>query len=107
MQAASAFTSVQGAFNWLVDNYPRLADWTASARRVSSFMVSLDALARAENGEGVERIERDDLEGSNLDDAAGVALRLRDLSVTLDDGTVVVKDAEVVNSPGERVLVAG
>ena len=28
MQAASAFTIVQGAFNWLVDNYPRLADWT-------------------------------------------------------------------------------
>jgi len=34
MQAASAFTIVQAAFNWLVDNYPRLADWTASARRV-------------------------------------------------------------------------
>ncbi len=44
MQAASAFTIVQGAFNWLVDNYPRLADWTASARRVASLMVSLDAL---------------------------------------------------------------
>ena len=39
MQAASAFTIVQGAFNWLVDNYPRLADWTASARRVASLMV--------------------------------------------------------------------
>jgi putative ATP-binding cassette transporter len=47
MQAASAFTIVQAAFNWLVDNYPRLADWAASARRVSSFMVSLDALERA------------------------------------------------------------
>ena len=46
MQAASAFTIVQGAFNWLVDNYPRLADWTASARRVASLMVSLDALER-------------------------------------------------------------
>ena len=29
MQAASAFTIVQAAFGWLVDNYPRLADWTA------------------------------------------------------------------------------
>ena len=46
MQAASAFTIVQGAFNWLVDNYPRLADWTASARRAASLMVSLDALER-------------------------------------------------------------
>jgi putative ATP-binding cassette transporter len=102
MQAASAFTIVQGAFNWLVDNYPRLADWTASARRASSFMVSLDALERAEKGEGVERIERND-----MTDSAGAALRLRDLSVTLDDGTAVVKDAEVVIAAGERVLVAG
>ena len=99
MQAASAFTIVQAAFNWLVDNYPRLSDWTASASRVSSMMVSLDALERAEGGEGVERIERGEAEG--------VALRLRDLSVMLDDGTAVVKDAEVVVMPGERVLIAG
>ena len=57
MQAASAFTIVQGAFNWLVDNYPRLADWTASARRVASLQVSLDELERAEIGR-VGRINR-------------------------------------------------
>jgi putative ATP-binding cassette transporter len=99
MQAASAFTIVQAAFNWLVDNYPRLADWTASARRVASLMVSLDALERAEKGEGVSRIER--TEGT------AAALRLSDLSVTLDTGKAVVKDAEVDIMPGERVLVAG
>jgi putative ATP-binding cassette transporter len=102
MQAASAFTIVQAAFNWLVDNYPRLADWTASARRVSSFMVALDALERAENGEGVGRIER-----TEMTEPSGAALRLKHLSVTLDDGTAVVKDAEVTIVPGERVLVAG
>jgi vitamin B12/bleomycin/antimicrobial peptide transport system ATP-binding/permease protein len=97
MQAASAFTIVQYAFNWLVDNYPRLSDWTASACRVSSLMVSLDALERAEKGVG--RIERGEI--------AGAALRLGHLSVTLEDGTTVVKDAEVVIARGERVLVAG
>src|SRR6202011_4778829 len=55
MQAASAFAIVQGAFNWLVDNYPKLADWTASARRVASLIASLEA---AESGDGVGRIER-------------------------------------------------
>jgi vitamin B12/bleomycin/antimicrobial peptide transport system ATP-binding/permease protein len=100
MQAASAFTIVQTAFNWLVDNYPRLADWTASARRVSTLMVSLDALERAERGEGISRIERSD-------EGEGAALRLRDLSVTLDDGTAVVDEAEVAIMPGERVLIAG
>ena len=82
MQAASAFTIVQWAFNWLVDNYPRLADWTASAHRVASLMVSLDALEQAEHGDGMGRIARSD-------DGRDAALRLRDLSVTLDDGTAV------------------
>jgi vitamin B12/bleomycin/antimicrobial peptide transport system ATP-binding/permease protein len=98
MQAASAFTIVQGAFNWLVDNYPRLSDWTASARRVASLEVSLDALQDAETG-GVGRIKRGVGEGA--------ALRLRNLSVTLDDGTAVVNDAEVVIMPCEKVLVGG
>jgi putative ATP-binding cassette transporter len=100
MQAASAFTIVQGAFNWLVDNYPKLADWTASARRVASLMTSLDALEAAETGDQVGRIARN-AEGE------GAALRLRDLSVTLDDGTAVVDDTDVAIKPGERVLIAG
>ena len=53
MQAASAFTTVQAAFNWLVDNYPRLAEWGASARRVASLELSLDALDRADRGLGL------------------------------------------------------
>lgn len=98
MQAASAFTIVQNAFGWLVDNYPRLADWTAGARRIASLMVSLDALERAEAGEGTGRIDRGETD---------YALRLKELSVTLDDGTAVVNEAEVAIEPGERVLVAG
>jgi vitamin B12/bleomycin/antimicrobial peptide transport system ATP-binding/permease protein len=99
MQAASAFTIVQSAFGWLVDNYPRLADWTAGARRIASLMVSLDALERAESGEGMGRIQRSETDG--------VSVRLRNLSVTLDDGTAVIDQAEVAIEPGERVLVAG
>jgi vitamin B12/bleomycin/antimicrobial peptide transport system ATP-binding/permease protein len=98
MQAASAFTIVQAAFGWLVDNYPRLAEWTAGARRIAALMVSLDALEKAEAGEGTGRIDRGETK---------FALKLNDLSVTLDDGTAVVKDAEVAIEPGERVLVAG
>ena len=99
MQAASAFTIVQSAFNWLVDNYPKLADWTSSALRAASLMASLDGLEAAETSE-IGRIERSD-------EGEGAALRLRDLSVTLDDGTAVVDDTDVAIKPGERVLVAG
>ena len=47
-QAAAAFTAVQGAFNWLVDNYLRLADWTSSANRVATLLLAIDALERGE-----------------------------------------------------------
>ena len=100
MQAASAFTIVQGAFNWLVDNYPRMADWTASARRVASLMVAVDALEEAEKGGGIGRI-------AVSKEGEGSALRLRDLSVRLNDGTAVVQDTDVAIMPGERVLIAG
>jgi vitamin B12/bleomycin/antimicrobial peptide transport system ATP-binding/permease protein len=100
MQAASAFTIVQSAFGWLVDNYPRLADWNACARRIASLMMSLDGLERAERGDGFGRIKRGETEGEAM-------LSLNDLSVTLDDGTAVVGETEVVIEPGERLLVAG
>lgn len=100
VQAASAFVTVQTAFNWIVDNYPRLADWTASARRASSLMVALDGLEKAETDKSARRIHMGEAD-------EGVALRLRMLSVALDDGTGVVKDAEVTIPPGERVLIVG
>ena len=100
MQAASAFTIVQGAFGWLVDNYPRLADWNACARRIASLMVSLDLLENAEKDGNVGRIKR----GLTGDETM---LRLRDLSVSLDNGVAVVREAEISIAPGERVLIAG
>ena len=102
MQAASAFTIVQGAFNWLVDNYPRLADWTASARRAASLMVSLDA-----SGAGREQGDEASAASAISHEGEDAALRLHDLSVTLDDGTAVLDETEIAIMPGERVLIAG
>jgi putative ATP-binding cassette transporter len=45
-QAAAAFAAVQGAFNWLVDNYPRLAEWASSASRVGILLFNLDLAPR-------------------------------------------------------------
>lgn len=47
-QAAAAFAAVQGAFNWLVDNYPRLAEWASSASRVGILLLGLDVVAQAQ-----------------------------------------------------------
>jgi ABC-type uncharacterized transport system fused permease/ATPase subunit len=50
-QAAAAFVVVQGAFNWLVDNYQRLADWRSSAQRVATLLLALDELEAKERNE--------------------------------------------------------
>jgi putative ATP-binding cassette transporter len=98
MQAASAFIMVQSALNWLVDNFPRLADWAASARRVASLNRSLDALDCADSARtGISRRA----------DGTDAALRLRQVTVTLPDGTPVVGRLDTAIMPGEKVLIAG
>lgn len=57
-QAAAAFAAVQGAFNWLVDNYPRLAEWASSASRVGILLVDLDLAPRRGQAENMEVASR-------------------------------------------------
>jgi putative ATP-binding cassette transporter len=49
-QAAAAFFAVQGAFNWLIDNFPRLAECLSSANRVGNLLIAFDRLAPDERG---------------------------------------------------------
>ena len=51
-QSAAAFVTVQGAFNWVVDNYQRLADWRSAANRVASLLVALDEIEASEHPAG-------------------------------------------------------
>jgi putative ATP-binding cassette transporter len=95
MQATAAFIQVQYAFNWIVDNYPRLAEYAASARRVASLLVSLD------------RLDQSDLMSIRRSEAKGAAIRLKEVSVELTDGTVVIDDADIVIRVGEKVLLTG
>src|SRR5262249_56971770 len=87
---------VQSALNWLVDNYPRLAEWAASARRVAALEVSL--------GE-IERAERHRTGRINRGEAQDAALRVRDVSVMLGDGTAVVARADATILPGDKGLL--
>jgi len=45
-QAAAAFVMVQVAFNWVVDNYQKLADWRSSVYRVATLLQALDDVDR-------------------------------------------------------------
>jgi putative ATP-binding cassette transporter len=45
VQVAAAFVAVQNAFNWFLDNFIRIAEWLAAARRVNELA---DALERVD-----------------------------------------------------------
>ena len=68
-------------------------------RRVGSLMTSLDHLAALEKPGVIGAIIRSEQEGTML--------RLRNLTVTLDDGTVVINDADVAIGKSEKVLLVG
>lgn len=44
VQVAAAFVAVQIAFNWVVENFMRIAEWLASARRVIDLVEAIDRL---------------------------------------------------------------
>jgi putative ATP-binding cassette transporter len=99
MQAASAFMIVQAAFNWLVENYH-------ASRRLDRLCVSIGLALGVAGPPGARRRGGNHRPHRSQAGEAG-ALRLRDLSVTLDDGSAVVNEADIEIVRGEKVLVVG
>ena len=100
MQAAAAFVQVQAALNWIAENALRLADWFASARRVSELNDAFDRLDAT-----ISRHGRSDMVAHrpSPDDS----VHLLNVRITQHDGRIVVGDAETVIAPGQKVLVRG
>ncbi len=48
VQGAAAFVTVQNSFNWLLNNYPSIADFLSSANRVAFLLFALDNLEAKE-----------------------------------------------------------
>jgi putative ATP-binding cassette transporter len=55
-QAAAAFVIVQHAFNWIVDNYGRIAAWRSSVNRVAKLLVALDTLDAIDRTSEVQKL---------------------------------------------------
>jgi putative ATP-binding cassette transporter len=100
MQVATAFTQVQVALNWLVDNAIRLAEWFASAQRVVELT---DALQDLEATIGTY--------GSSdtvvLGDSPDGAIHIHNLCLTQHNGRVMIEGADTAIGPGEKVIVKG
>lgn len=99
MQTAQAFSSVQWALSWFIDNFSRFADWRASTDRVVHLHMALTDLE--------ETVEAPD--GERIEVTAGDSdkLFLRELGLSRPDGEALVAEAEVEIARGERVLIRG
>jgi len=95
MQIATAFTAVLTALNWFGDNFIRLAEWNASAKRV------------AELNEALEEMDAESVSEIVIENTSSDAIQLTDLSIVHRDGRVVIDDVDIKVEPGERVLLGG
>ena len=62
VQVAAAFIQVQIAFNWVVENFMRIAEWLASARRVMDLVEAIDRLESESGARTGEVIPVQDIE---------------------------------------------
>lgn len=99
IQVVAAFSAVQAALIWFVDNFVRLAEWFASVTRVDELVEELEGLDVGVIMEGETRIA--------LGESDDGAIHIENLSLAHSNGRIVVADATVVIERGEKVLIVG
>ena len=97
-QLAAAFVQVQIAISWVVDNYNRIAEWYASARRVMDIVDACDAMDR-------ELDERAASSDHGIAESAAVSFA----NFELQDGTgrPLLSGAEFNVAPGDSAHISG
>ena len=94
-QLAAAFVEVQIAISWVVDNYNRVAEWYASARRVMDIVDACDASDRATAA------------GADAEVSQSGAIRLTDFEIADGRNRPLLSGAGFVAAPGEAVHIYG
>lgn len=99
MQVVAAFSAVQAALIWFVDNFVRLAEWLASVVRVDELQESIEALDIGNLMDGESRIQ--------LGESDDGAIHLDELSIAHSNGRAVIAGATARIALGEKVLIVG
>ena len=94
IQTSSAFGQVQGSLSWFVDNYAKLTEWRATVQRLTGFT---QAVAKA----------REAGTGPVAGQGQAGQLEIRDMTLSLPDGRVLLTDAALHVAAGEAVLING
>lgn len=100
MQTASAFSSVQWSLSWLIDNFPRFAEWRASTNRVVHLHLALTVLEDSAEASDGARIVLHPPGDADL-------LRMIELGLARPSGEMLVAEAQIEIRRPERVLIRG
>jgi putative ATP-binding cassette transporter len=92
MMVVGAFNQVQAALKWFVDNFARIAEWSAAVSRVAVLRKALIA-------------QRQDDGGPNVKPSS--ALDTQNLTLRLACGKVLIENVNCSIKPGERVMISG
>src|SRR5215475_5876887 len=99
-QLAAAFVQVQIAISWVVDNYNRVAEWYASARRVMDIVDACDAIDAENDGRASAAAKP-----AAAAAARGAHVRIRDFEIADGAGRPLLAGADLSASPGEAVHI--
>lgn len=97
VQVVAAFAAVQHALIWFVENAIRVAEWCASARRVTELNRWMDTLDETLVADG----------GITAEIGKEECIRIEGLTVRSPGGRVFVENANFCLRPGHRVLMSG
>lgn len=92
MQIASAFSRVQDALSWFIDNYDSLAAWRATADRLTHFE---DAIRKARQSAPLQH------------DATTAGLQASDLNLDLPTGSRLLAHTALQVQAGDSILLSG
>lgn len=95
-QTAGAFSRVDAALSFFIDRYSTLADYKAVVDRLSSFDQSIDAAIERRETSTIHRME-----GTRPD------IHVPSLALSLPDGRVIARLADVTIRRKERTLLVG
>lgn len=96
VQVAAAFVAVQNACNWLFDNFMRIAEWLAAARRVNELADALEMVEQEPPAQGL-----------TVEDGPGEALRLAAVALHDGAGHPLAADIDFVLPAGATLHVTG
>jgi putative ATP-binding cassette transporter len=95
MQISNAFWQVNDALSWFINNYTVFANWRAAADRLTEF------------GGEIKREAKAEVVGARIETTARDTIELKEVSVALPTGTLLLTSVTLSLKPQEAVLLKG